>query len=1835
MSDNSSPFDFDDDNLDWLNAELDPADDTASGPAEPGQSSAPLPAPPSSGGSTVPPWQQNPGGQPPAPRQTTAPAPWQQRPGGAPPPPAAPRMRPPWGESAPPPAPPVSAAASGPASLADDDLSWLAEDDEPVASAAPVDDDLAWLSEDDTADTGAGDEFGTIDWDGAERAPEVAQGGSELPEGMTGFLPWRQEASDDDADDLSMADLAGLSDDTFAAAGLFDDEPGAADTGSGFMLDDDLFDVDEPASEDALDFGDDFFAVDEPASGDALEFDDDFFATDDAASPGAEPPAPEPPAPAAPTSLRDRLLAASPPADSAGGAADLGDLFDEEPADAGAADLSDLFDEEPADAGAADLSDLFGDEPDTAGVADLGDLFDEEPATSRDDLSALSADDFAADEPDTVGVTGGADDSWLDDAFEEFSGEVAEPAAAGVDEDAGDDADDLGMQFSFDDMDDEDEAEELPDWLQGDVEFDEPEPEPEPEPAPRGIRRIAPAAAADEPSSDMESWLGADDWDAPESDSTLDDLTYEEWEILHDEEEQAARRESELLESVPDMFLPTDGQPDSAAPSDAPPSDAPPSAADTGPQFVPGWFVGLEDAPQDDAPEWFQQADFSGDFMAAPVAPTPADDMPDKSESAGGDVPEWFKAPELPADDTPDWFKAPAAPVEEPSIEPPAEDEDEADLAWMASPTATPEESDSLPLPKTGALFGLETPIPQPDIEGPPPGAGDSWLDEVRLAAAQDELDEQVLPQTGQLFASSLPDQPEREPADTSPDQLDDLLADLPDDIEIEPPSGDELAGLPLPGTGDLFGGLTDDEAPDRDDALADLPLPGTGALFGGLVDGSGLDDMAQAEDDEDMFPEAAFGTADDMAFDAGEVWDDDEEAATPGELPDWLPPAAAEDQRIDPTDVPFPDIDLDQTMPGEMAASDLLAGEPAPSEYETSVLGDTSPTEPPPSEPAEASPHGYETSDLEGEPPLPEPWMAEFAPQGDDAAFFLPKSPGTSPLVDDFVERFDPMEPEPTESTEVPEPEAPEPEASEPARSAQPALGDDAPAWLRELGDEGALLDVPDDVNLVAEDAASGTSGDFDLGLEEDMDWLSAITEDTVAEPVGDEPPIDFSQVLTVPGDRLPQVADAGEEADQVAEPADETPEPSEDEPGGVLHTAPLDSHALDALLGLDDAVLDDTTGIDPARMPALPPDSELAARAQQAAAEAAEPEESLDDLEALFANAPAGGTGALPALFDEQLSAEESLDLAALLDEAEAEFPDAADLSDEEALDLFPDDPFEATPAAVVPDVRPKLRQPAAEPEPAEAEQPKRRRRFGRRAKQDEMAQELAEAPDEFVDVQEAAEAEERPDWIAEMRPEGLPVAIRVSGAEISLKQKQVIELPERLRVFYERAQQELAAPETLPAADSGPLAGIAGALPAADVMQPTAADRPVEGLIITPEQEKRIGRLNALLELAAAEEQEFEVERAELEEAAETFSYDEYDDEEGERPEPEPEPMPARSRRKRRFKFDRVLIALLMLAALVVPFFSDVFHFASDPPPLGEEQATVADMVDVLAQPDAYVLFAFEYGPTSAGELDPLAEAVIRDVIAHGAIPLTISTNPAGALHAAAVIEPLVEDAALLAARDQSEDALVEGEDYVLLRYLTGEAVGVRSLLTVRTDGDGNVQQHPAFQYDLRGDETDLAIGNLAQDIAFIVVIGEDSSAIRTWAEQLHPLPTVPKLALVTAAIEPLTTPYVFEETEIDITGLDAEEIDALIADAEAKIAAHQGYYGYLAGMRDTYSYNAARNTANRTPYEMPADAPDLPDPETSQWHSTALGAAMAALLIALGMMVNLLRGLRRRR
>jgi hypothetical protein len=1092
------------------------------------------------------------------------------------------------------------------------------------------------------------------------------------------------------------------------------------------------------------------------------------------------------------------------------------------------------------------------------------------------------------------------------------------------------------------------------------------------------------------------------------------------------------------------------------------------------------WLGEEEPAPEPEAER--PQAE-----TALPLEPEAEEELPWLTDEDLGTLPllDEEPSPAAPAEEVPGWLatgydeeSAPAEPEE------PAQAEGQALPDWLSQPGEPPPAE----RPRTGIRRLVPRKPPQEEATreaAPSPQTYEEWersqierereaqkTDEDRLLEEVPDWFEKI--DTGKPAAPETPGEPAPpEGPEFRPDWYAGLeeqpAGEVPDWFEKLDYSADALA-QPFSGPATPEPAPEEPEVPDWFKGAETPELAGLdwAAAFGAPTS---LPSEEQVEASEPSYRLEPAGPEEELPLpDLEELADFEEAEAEEGEVPDWMASAAPqvpggpEDEGLVLRDLEALGGAEEEITPGE--APEWIAAAPP----DSGVI---------------AGPDEIQFPELDLDQAMPSEAAYDYAAPG-----ARPKQPAQPD--DDFVERFEPLEPD--EFRDLPA-----------------ALDEEAPDWLREIADDERASSTP-----MAERPGALPSAQ----AAEELDWLTELSPEDV--------PQETSAPEAARGPRAqPEEADLFDESSLDSQAIDqllslyepETPEPEVEEAPleAVDLEPPLEEEEVSEAPPEEEGMPYEVTGA---------PDPEAAAAADEMAR--------------------------LRALLSEAKPGEGRADLESLFDQSELE-----GVPGEEEVGGQPEQGRRA------PETPPRFSEQGPTPEELMAEGP-------------------------------------HPEWIDEMRPSDLPVTVKAGGAETSVKQKQVIELPERLRAFRESALHELRTEEPTPPEASGPLAGIAGALPAADVMLPHETVKPVEGLVITEEQHKRVQKLQALLDLVAAEEEEAETARAEFEEA-ERFAL------EGLEPgiEAVPAPPAKRPRRARRFKADRLVIGLLLLVALIAPFATDALYFAADPPALTGERKAVADTVDTLAA-GKYVLVALEYSPTAAGELDPLAEAVLRDVLSKGAIPLALSTNPAGAFHAEAVFAPLVDDQKLLAARGTGETALTPGKDYTILSYLPGEAVGVRSLRGTSTDSAGNPQTLPAFKTDLRGDQTGLSITSLEQDIALIVVVGDESGAVRMWAEQLQGV-HVPKVALVTAAIEPLTTPYVNPDA----------------------------YVGYLAGVRDTYSYNAARNTGTREPYQMPGDLPvKLPDPEDSRWHSMALGLAMAAGLVALGLVLNLFRALTRR-
>ncbi len=1196
-------------------------------------------------------------------------------------------------------------------------------------------------------------------------------------------------------------------------------------------------------------------------------------------------------------------------------------------------------------------------------------------------------------------------------------------------------------------------------------------------------------------------------------------------------------------------------------------------------------------------PDWLAVQAAAGDDD--PGRDTPAGDdraagaEGEASDEAGDDeaLPDWLAA-DIPADDAPD-------DADVPQDDEPAGD-DEALPGWLAQAEIETEDEDEAEAEPSAIrrILDDEARVPvwvyNPDVEPPDEIPDDMTYEEWEAyheareqALQQPQEPEPLAPDAPDLPEPPMPDLPEMAgaPGETIPAAPEDD-ADIPDwvrdiDFDADPLTQPFTSAIPEPadpetpgelpdwmtGAGDaetdwaaLFGAPPAGEDDAGDAAIRRLDAQGEGDRPGVIPDwlDEDLESGLDAETQADLFGSEA--AMENEPADMDWLFEDDEE-----------PDAAQDDHAPEPPERDTPDTEEPAAEPAPEIPAWLADARP---DAAADATPDDEATERPDLDAVFADMDAFGAEEAEPEAESAESgWLfedgdADLLPEAEDAD--LPELDEVFPDLDTLGTDEPLEEPEPyipewlaeierAERVEGPE-EIPFPELElDDAHAPEPeperaAAGEDD----RADGDFVERFDPlePAEFDAAGPPAEAGTEPEAAPmpGADDMPDWLrEAAAQEPDADDIAwppDLPPEGEREVAAVTGegepDWLQEISPDDVAAEDMPSPAEmvepfaaeEAPAAAEEEGDAALEAAPLDSSALDDLLG------------------ATPAPAEVGAQ-------------EADDLDALFSELP-----------DD-------------LDAAETAF---------DSDDLWPG--TDELAADAIPETAPPADEDVSAAPPA-GKEPEKRGIFGLfRGRGKDEAAEPAAAPDAGTETPEPEPllvAEPQPDWVEDLRPSELPVKVQAGGAEMDVRQKKVAELPARLRAFRERAMSSITSPETLEPSDTGPLAGITGALPAADAVLPADVTlETVSGLVVTPEQQKRAEHLQRLLDTVVEEEEEHGIE-PDVFTGPSLGLLEPTDTKERREAAPEPEPQPARRRTRRRP--DRWLVALVLLAALIGPFATDALHIADDPPALSGHRREFAAAIDAAVSEGDYVLFAFEYGPPAAGELDTLADALLRDILARGAIPLTLSTNPAGALHAETVVVELAGDTALLDARDQDEDALLRGEDYVVLGYLPGNVVGVRAL---RASGDYRYQTHTVFDYDLRGERTDLPVMTLAEDIALVIVIGDESGDVRTWAEQLEGV-DVPKVALVAAAVEPLTTPYMHESA----------------------------FAGYLAGVRDAYSFNAARNADARTPYTMPGNAPDLPNPETSRWQSMALGVLAAVALIGVGLFINLLRGLLRRR
>ncbi len=411
---------------------------------------------------------------------------------------------------------------------------------------------------------------------------------------------------------------------------------------------------------------------------------------------------------------------------------------------------------------------------------------------------------------------------------------------------------------------------------------------------------------------------------------------------------------------------------------------------------------------------------------------------------------------------------------------------------------------------------------------------------------------------------------------------------------------------------------------------------------------------------------------------------------------------------------------------------------------------------------------------------------------------------------------------------------------------------------------------------------------------------------------------------------------------------------------------------------------------------------------------------------------------------------------------------------------------------------------------------------------------------------------ETSEMPAWLSEAQVGGFSAARAALGGE----ETPLDELSERLRALRERtgkaARIEPPPPSGTAAADPL-LKDVTGQLPPAVAFDVSGGREVVLDVALDEAQQTRVDTLAALLGLEDEAEREGEAdpvaEARRIRDAA------------------------TRARARMRFKPARLVVTLVLAVALVLPFFVDLSEFFVLPGAglTSGEHGALDGAIEAL-QPGARVLVGFEYGPTAAGELDELTNALMTHLLVRGVQPVLISTNPAGVLHARNVMARLADDTFILGRLGRADEPLTMPDDYVILPYLPGGIVGLRSLTATSTDV--NALDRGLFVVDVAGNPTGLNVQLLQTTFDLVLVIGERGEDVRQWVEQVGTTVRIPMAAAVSVSAEPVARPYL--------------QSGQLI--------------GLLAGYRDAYKYNGVLEALlGGVPLPAPTDSPAAEDAE----------------------------------
>jgi hypothetical protein len=206
--------------------------------------------------------------------------------------------------------------------------------------------------------------------------------------------------------------------------------------------------------------------------------------------------------------------------------------------------------------------------------------------------------------------------------------------------------------------------------------------------------------------------------------------------------------------------------------------------------------------------------------------------------------------------------------------------------------------------------------------------------------------------------------------------------------------------------------------------------------------------------------------------------------------------------------------------------------------------------------------------------------------------------------------------------------------------------------------------------------------------------------------------------------------------------------------------------------------------------------------------------------------------------------------------------------------------------------------------------------------------------------------------------------------------------------------------------------------------------------------------------------------------------------------------PLPLPEPTGALQRIGLERMLSMVLLILVIVAILVPGLFP-ALETPPAIPGASEIYRQIAALGANDV-VLIGYEWDARRVGELRPLEQAVIGQLIAQNVKLILVSTDPQGTLLQFDLLDTL-----------RQAGYRQQGEGYLLLGYKPGGEMALRMVgrdfqTVLRSDYRGDDATGSVL---ITGVDTGRPIERL-NDLSLIIVLADDTPDVQGWMEQVYP-------------------------------------------------------------------------------------------------------------------------------